>query len=232
MVCHATRARALCNISRARVITIFVFLSMSVLTIPLGLRYRTVRVFQNKTNQSTIEVELTELWKDPTFVTAYTWVQNLLRSIIPLFLLCTLNYFIIQALRRTRANRRRMSSRHRITVMLLSVIIVFMICVTPDAIMSTVFGFGYYDANYLARGIREITDMLLVVNSAVNFVLYCTFNQMFRRHFILLFCGRCYKGRMLAEEIHARRSSMTTFKAPVMNGNRDGGGDECQATLV
>ncbi|ELU15323.1 hypothetical protein CAPTEDRAFT_36137, partial [Capitella teleta] len=161
LVCHATRARQLCSIHRARMTSILVFVSMSLLTVPLGLRYKT-------------------LWNTHKFVTAYSWIQNLLRSIIPLFILCTLNYFIVQALRQTRASRKRISGRHRITLMLISVIGVFLVCVTPDAIMSTFFGFGYYEADFLVRGVREITDLLLTVNSAANFIIYCTFNKVFR----------------------------------------------------
>ena len=187
MVCHATRARWLCNLTNARLISTFIFFTMTLLTVPLALRYRTISVFNNQTNTTKLEIQVTELWQDTNFVTVYTWMQNLFRSIIPLAILCTLNYFIIQSLRRTRIHRRT-SARYRVTLMLLSVIFVFMFCVTPDAIMSTFFRFGYYDEDYLIRGIREITDLLLTINSATNFILYCTFNKVFRKHFVSLFC--------------------------------------------
>ena len=219
LVCHATKARELCSIPRARLTSVVVFFSMSVLTIPLGLRYRTVKCYDNNTNSTALKVELTELWENDSFVTTYTWIQNFLRSIVPLFILCTLNYFIVQSLRRSRAARKKISSRHRITLMLVSVILVFMICVTPDAIMSTFFGFGYYEANYLVRGVREITDLLLTMNSAVNFVLYCTFNKVFRRNFIALFCRRCYRGNLDgADDMMCRRSSFATAKNTTVNG--------------
>ena len=99
-----------------------------------------------------------------------------------------MNAFIINALRKTRANK-KMASRNRITVLLCIVIIVFLICVTPDALMSGVFGLGYVDANNLVRGVREFTDLLLVVNSAVNFTLYAAFNKAFREQLYSLFAG-------------------------------------------
>jgi len=67
--------------------------------------------------------------------------------------------------------------------MLVAVIGLFVVCVTPDAVMSTVFGLGYYDETYLVRSVREITDFLLTVNSACNFILYCAFNTVFRNRF-------------------------------------------------
>lgn len=152
-------------------------------------------------------MQLTTLWTDENFVVSYTWTQNLLRSVVPLTVLCTLNCFIVQALRRTSGRNRpspgnKMTQRHRITLMLVSVIVVFIVCVTPDAIMSTVFGFGYYEGNYLVRGVREITDLLLTVNSASNFLLYCAFNNVFRHRFRALFVGTCRRQKHSNENPH------------------------------
>jgi len=92
--------------------------------------------------------------------------------------------------------RRTMSPRNRrVTLMLVAVIGLFIVCVTPDAVMSTVFGLGYYDADYLARTVREFTDFLLTVNSAGNFVVYCAFNTVFRNRFRALITPRCRRGR-------------------------------------
>ena len=221
MVCHATRARGMCNIQRARMLSLIVFVTMSTLTIPLALRYRTVTHTKRVDNVTTVtiaEIEVTQLWMNKTFVTSYTWIQNLLRSVIPLIVLSTMNAFIIMALRRTRANKKKMTSRHRITLMLLSVVIVFLLCVTPDAVMSTFFGFGYYDADYLVRGVREITDLLLAVNSAVNFVLYCTFNKVFRKNFMVLFFSTCYRGKIQSDDPQLYKSSYSTCRQTMVNG--------------
>ena len=219
MVCHAARARDMCNMMRAKLTSIAVFLSMSILTIPFALRYQTVWRENPVTNTTELDVEVTELWNDAEFVKAFTWLTNLLRSVIPLCILVAFNYYIVQALRRTRSNKKKMSSRHRITLMLISVIVLFLVCVTPDAIMSTFFGYGYYEANFLVRGVREITDLLLTVNSAFNFVLYCTFNKIFRRNFVTLFCKQCFGGKLVLDETAFRRSSFTTFHGTMMNGS-------------
>ncbi len=93
-------------------------------------------------------------------------------------------------------DRRLSAGRRRIAVMLVTVVIMFSVCITPDAVMSTVFGFGYHDESYLVRGIREITDFLLTVNSAFNFVIYYAFNPAFRRRlratvYRVIFCCCC-----------------------------------------
>ena len=219
MVCHATKARTMCNVRRARLVTAIVFVTMGILTIPSALRYRTVEIRDQETGTVQLDVEVTNLWKNDLFVLIYTWQHNLLRSIVPLLLLCMLNCFIVNALKRTRTIKKRVNARHRITMMLVAVIVVFLLCITPDAIMSTFFGYGYQEANYLARGVREITDLLLTVNSAINFILYCTFNQTFRSNFIAIFCGRCARIRGATVELGVidgnvvtGRSSMATFR--------------------
>ncbi len=47
---------------------------------------------------------------------------------------------------------KKLSGRNRITLMLLSVVLVFLICITPDAVMSTFFGYGYVEENFLVKG--------------------------------------------------------------------------------
>ena len=60
--------------------------------------------------------------------------------------------------------------------------------------MSAFFNFGYTESeNYLVKGVREITDLLLAVNAAINFVLYIIFNKQFRDQFLATFCKRCQK---------------------------------------
>ncbi|XP_074653302.1 FMRFamide receptor-like [Tubulanus polymorphus] len=227
LVCHPAHAKRLCTLSRARINTVIVYVSMSVLCIPFALRYETVHTVKNCTmpnnNNSVtaheVELNVTTLWQNYQFSTIYTWIQNLLRSIIPLVVLCILNFLIIYAVRRTRANR-TVFSRHRITIMLVCVIVVFLICVTPDAIMSTFFGFGYYEEDYLIRGIREFTDLLLLVNSAVNFILYFIFNTLFRKQFVTLFCRHCAKDSIQIHESRCGKVSFSLRASTMSNGFR------------
>lgn len=187
LVCHPTRARAFWNRKRAVWLCVCIYVIMTLLALPSALRYRTVRCIDRKTSMPRLEVELTEIWQNKLLTEAYEWIQNLLRSIIPLLVLVVLNVCIICALKRSKANRGR-NPRHRVTIMMIVVILVFLICITPDAILSTVFEFGYHEEGYLEKGIREITDSLLTINAAVNFIIYCVFNQVFRKSFARICC--------------------------------------------
>lgn len=207
-VCHPTKVRKYCSISRARTVSLVMFIVMSLVAIPYAMRYKTVEKVNNSTGQHYFTLEVTSLWENKLFANIYTWVQNLLRSIIPLLILVVLNILIIYGVRRCRIGRSKSGRRHRITVMLVFVILVFLVCITPDAVMSTFFGLGYYEEAYLQRGIREITDLLLLVNSSTNFVLYCIFNTIFWRNFLFLFCRRCCPQMTWVEDSNIRAVSL------------------------
>lgn len=205
MVCHPIRAVSLCSRSRAIITSASVYLVMTLIAMPSAFRYRTIQKLDSELNMTIYDVELTELWKDETFVTAYTWTLNMIRCNIPLIVLIVLNICIINDLRKTRANK-KFKSRNRITVMLVMVIVVFLIGITPDAIMSTFLGQGYHEANLLVKGIREYTDWLLALSAAVNFIIYCACNSIFRQTFIMVFCGKAGKVAQVDETKYRKLS--------------------------
>ncbi|KAL4228782.1 hypothetical protein ACF0H5_011822 [Mactra antiquata] len=186
-VCHPTQAKSICTIPRARNISIFVFIVMIVLTVPSALRYHAVLKIDPVFNVSCYRVEPTKLGNNDSFMKPYTWIQNSFRSIVPLVVLIFLNARIIHELKRERIKGKSLSGRNRITLIMIIIIIVFLVCITPDAVMSMFFGFGYVEEDGIVKGIREITDSLLAVNSAFNFVLYCTMSQQFRGTFCKIF---------------------------------------------
>jgi len=115
--------------------------------------------------------------------------------------------------------RRTVSPRNRrVTLMLVAVIGLFIVCVTPDAIMSTVFGLGYYDEDYLVRSIREVTDFLLTVNSAWNFLVYCAFNTVFRNRFRALIMGDCRRRWRRRQTLQRRYLGTCRLAAAEMGG--------------
>lgn len=185
---YPERANTICTIGRAKITCTVVWISAMLVTIPFALRYKRHHIDGNT------EVIVTSLWEVVEFKDVYVWLQNILRSIIPLIVLIYINGWIIHALSRASKefDQRPLNCKNRVTVMLLAIIISFVVCITPDAIMSAVFGFGYTEAPYLIRGLREISDILLSVNSAISFFLYFGFNKVFRHNFARVFCSNYY----------------------------------------
>lgn len=231
LVCHPTRARALWNRKRAVMLCSFIYIVMTSLAFPSALRYRTIRCLDSKTNMSRLDVEVTEIWQNQLLITAYDWAQNLIRSIIPLLLLVVLNACIISALRRTKGKRRK-NSRHRVTIMMIVVILVFLVCITPDAILSTVFGFGYHEAGYLGKGIREITDSLLTVNAGINFLIYCAFNQVFRKSFTSICCPKKTQTSWTTELDESTYRKLSEAKSLLSSNNNSPPRQETQSTVT
>ena len=224
-VCHPTRAKELCTIKTAAISSTLVFFSMSLIAVPSALRYKGILTYNNSTNSSEYKIDLTDLGRNKQFMDGYLWTQNLLRSIIPLIVLILLNARIICELWKQRIKGKKMSSRNRITMMLLSVIFAFLICIFPDAIMSTFLGIGYADGDYLERGIREISDTLLTFNSAINFVIYCACSQVFRDTFVAIFCKDMQRPQLVDENqtrllSEKRDVGPNTPKRVLLNGER------------
>jgi hypothetical protein len=215
-VCHATRYRTLCTVQRAAVVVVIVFVSMSLLAAPSAFRYRTsprvVAVPVSSTapsaavvNRTFYEVRPTGLGSDHMFVVVYYhWTLSLIRSVVPLILLTVLNIRVVcavwsrpssgEASRAVAASAagRRSAQNRSITAMLALVVVVFAVCIVPDAVMSVVFGVGYVDEqDQVAKGVRELTDALLALSSAVNFIVYCLCSRRFRAVLIdTLYGGR------------------------------------------
>ena len=100
--------------------------------------------------------------------------------------------------------------------MLIVVIIFFLVCITPDCVMSAFFNLGYVESNnYLVRGVREITDMLLAVNAAINYTLYMIFNKIFRDQFNSLFGTRIMQKSESEDKQYKR---LADAKPQVANG--------------
>lgn len=191
-VCYPSMSKTLCTIPKARTVVTSLFVIMILLSIPSGFRYRLQTIQDAVNNETCMELVVTELGRNKEFMIPYTWTQNFLRGIIPVFILVFLNARIINVLRKERVKGKKFSSRNRITIMLIAMVVVFIVCITPDAIMSTFFGKGYVEEDFLVKGVREITDSLLAFNSAVNFLLYCTLSAAFRNTFMRVFFGRSY----------------------------------------
>lgn len=102
-VCHATRAKVMCTIDRARLVSVLVFTSMSLLAVPSALKYKRITVYDAETNSLKFNIVLSDLAKNERFNTAYKWIQNMLRAVVPLVTLLFLNVRIIIALRKQRA---------------------------------------------------------------------------------------------------------------------------------
>ena len=84
---------------------------------------------------------------------------------------------------------------NKITITLIAVVILFMICQIPTAIMFILKNaykpsdYPYLDKPYRILG--NIFNFLVTINAAANFLLYCAFSARYRRTLIATFFGKC-----------------------------------------
>ena len=124
--------------------------------------------------------------------------------IIPLCSLIFLNTRLILALHNAKETQKRMSGvnkgayRHNrsITLNMVVVITKFILCQTPDFVAAIIGALPIYVQSDAYRIFLTIKEMLLVINSSVNFYIYLIFNSKFRKitqRSCCHCCSRCCK---------------------------------------
>ena len=192
-VCHGPKAKLLTTINRATFISLAISVASIVISIPYAFKYESSEICdRNKTKYSLV---ISTLWKGDNFGYIFNWFHYAFRSIMPISLLVVASILIVRGLRKCRFRKRRIS------LCVLFVIVAFVMCVFPDTILSTFFKTGYYEASHLAKGIREITDFLLLLHTVINFILYSIFNKQFSKHTKKLFQYCIHKKRRYSNTI-------------------------------
>uniref|UniRef100_A0A1I8IS91 G_PROTEIN_RECEP_F1_2 domain-containing protein n=1 Tax=Macrostomum lignano TaxID=282301 RepID=A0A1I8IS91_9PLAT len=180
MVTHPNWSRYTLTVRKSRIVSAITFSAVLLVTWPYLLRYETVcdASDNNSTNsldggnndpanstECTWKPVPSRLWSSSALASYskyYVQCQSCLKSLVPLIILIVLNIRIVMAVRETRANKKLGLVR---------------------------FGWGYTEVtSNFRRGVREISDLLLAVNSSVNFFLYVVFNKVFRQNLLALCC--------------------------------------------
>lgn len=107
----------------------------------------------------------------------------------PLTMLLCLNFRLIQAIRHSKRRQRHMSptnddGEYNATLVLIIVVVVFIICETPELILQSLsFIDRYTNDKLLSKGVMSmniVSEVLMVLNSSTNFFIYCAFGRRFR----------------------------------------------------
>lgn len=151
-------------------------------------------------NMTILEAQETALSKDYWFNVLYNNVAYFIFLLfVPLVVLSALNYLLIRALAKMRRRRASMQSAAQqqdtsVTLVLVVLVVIFIVCELP-ALVQQVLRNILPEENLLCGGVlfylRPISNVLVTLNSVVNFFVYVTFNTRFRQHFIeMMMCGR------------------------------------------
>lgn len=148
-----------------------------------------------------IGTEPTSLAYNSVYTTTFYWFSSIGFGLLPLVLIATFNTFLVHAVYRSQKQRRRLTNaaenssqnnENRITLLLISVVFLFLMCQTPTAVYLIYAAFQSTKSEYvmnIEKGLGNIFNFLLTVNASCNFVLYCVLSAKFRRTFQLVFCS-------------------------------------------
>ncbi|KAK3593005.1 hypothetical protein CHS0354_005353 [Potamilus streckersoni] len=215
--------------------TIIIIIVMSVvINVPNYFLYQVINIQDQKyiNNQ-------TGFWiQDSKYVLEYNsykpttfWVYGVIMKVAPCILLSLLSTLIILMMKQ--ANKRRARLLHqttrfadshdhancehnRTTWMLIAVVLFFVITEFPQGILVMISGLDERFFQDVYSNLGDIMDLLVLLNSAVNFILYCIMSQQFRDTFRNLFVGNCcYKIHKINEHQNGNSTHYTTVKSEV-----------------
>lgn len=226
-VCHPLRAASMCTIPRARTVVLLISVVSILYNVPRWFEY-TVQNFQDSYNQTCILLSKTRLGNDSIYHKIYFgWLYFLVMCFIPLCSLAILNAFLIMAVKRSKQQRRdmnvRQSRENNVTIMLVSVVMVFIICQVPALIYNMAYSIDMHKMTAFVGWVvlSDIRNFLVTLNSAINFILYCALGQKFRRTFVRTLCPclmRQMPGRFQSFSFNNHQRESTHHKS-IANGN-------------
>ena len=138
---------------------------------------------------------LTSFGSTQMYETVYeTFFYFAVRVCTPLLILIVCNVKLINAVRSSRA-RHDVTHTHQknTTIMLVSIVIVFIVCITPVSMRRVCVLLSCVDMD-IGNTLIHYTNLLLVINSSFNFIIYLLRGERFRS--ILLNMCKCQKVRV------------------------------------
>ncbi|XP_076306878.1 thyrotropin-releasing hormone receptor-like [Tachypleus tridentatus] len=215
-VCHPIKGKVYCTESRAKKVVIVVALICCCLTLPTPFEWTVIEVIDPLTNKTTVQPDFSDFGMNILYRNIYYWLCVFLFVFIPLVLLTIFNSFLIRSVHASKLQRNTMTRRRdnrdssrqesRITVMLIAVVILFMACQLPTAVLLVYTTF--HPQNAITLGLGNIFNFLMAINAAGNFVLYCLLSQKYRRTFLQIFCP-CLKTKLVRLHLDFQTTSYT-----------------------
>ena len=175
---------------RAQKALLVVVLLAIVYNIPRFFERTTTHKLEPGTNRTIACTEKTSLRDNYTYILVYkTIMYFIFRSVGPLVSLIFFNIRLTQALIVVHRRQAQMTQRKRrtenITSMLIAVVTVFIICEIPDTALRIVLTVNNYSSSVnipvsTLRVANVITNLLLTINSSINFLIYVLIGTRFR----------------------------------------------------
>lgn len=189
-VCHPLRARALCTYGRSKYYVIFCA-TIAILFNLVRLWEVQVIAYDSPRLGLVYCAVPSALRENADYITIYVhWGYLIVNEFIPFFGLTVFNVLIYLQVRKANRERQRLSRSEKreigLATMLLFVVVVFFACNCLALVINIHEAFyGAMDDDLIV-----VSNLLITLNSSVNFIIYVIFGEKFKRIFLLLFCKR------------------------------------------
>lgn len=188
-VCHPLKAKSMCTYRRARIFNAIIMVMSILYNIPRFWEVEHTEVYSDELNKTIYKVVASQLRVNKLYYEVYhIWLYIFVMYLIPFLILTVFNIYIWRTVRRANLERQVLSRKQEgefsLAIMLLCVVIVFLMCNILALIVNII---EYFDI-FLSALVR-VSNLLITVNSSVNFVIYCIFGRKFKRTFLILFCN-------------------------------------------
>lgn len=205
MICHPFKTERWCSISRARKVIVGLVTAGFIYNIPRFFEYKAEReqfqlppslMSSNFTLPSPLLIKFTKFGSSNLFrEIIHSWLYLICVAGLPFLALVVLNTFLIKAVHESRRKGLELNSKEKrrndTTIMLISVVIIFLLCQGP-ALVSRMIWATDFDAAFTSMSwysFNEVSNFLVIINSAINIVPYYFFGKKFRRQFWRTFCS-------------------------------------------
>jgi len=188
-VCQPLKARSLCTFGRSRRVVIGLGLFAVLYNLPRFFEVRTTTAYYTDLGVNVTDVGPTPLRNNPAYVSVYmTWLYLVVMYFLPFVGLTGFNLFIYKQVRQANLERAQLTHSQKkeisLATMLMVVVSVFFICNILALVVNILESVIKVEIIILNR----ISNLLVTLNSSVNFIIYCIFGDKFKRIFYQLCC--------------------------------------------
>lgn len=195
-VCHPLKARSFCTYGRAQVAVLVIVIVAFIYNLP---KFWEIDVYNEKHwkyNITVYCVNPTELRSNEYYVTLYIhWMYFFVYYMFPFIALVIFNTAIYRRVRKANRDLQQLSRHQRreigLATMLMCVVVVFLICNILPMVSNAHETFIADPPQWMV----QIGNLLVTINSSINFIIYVIFGRKFKRIFLKLFCSSGLSGR-------------------------------------
>ncbi|KAK3101487.1 hypothetical protein FSP39_003960 [Pinctada imbricata] len=196
VVRYPLKAKQLCNLTRSTVAIIS--------AIAFGIRPMYTKLFSlysqihnlYSSNVSSYSIVPSDIARRNELLTPISfWIYSVLSKLIPCIVIAILCTCAIISINRARRNRKYLSNdsnknratQNKTNWMIVAVVVLFVVTEFPHGVMAGISALNIHFFYNIYGYLGDIMDLLAIINSAINFILFCAMSRQFRKTFKQVF---------------------------------------------